>query len=138
MEEEINFNYINAEVSKIIPYDEINKKNAIYILEIYELKNKNNKWTKKYTLTEIENFRNYIIKYVPAVINLPFPYISLFSYLPFFGWKYDERNWDILLENKFILDNFFNTICQNKKIYILSEFNTFFYESTRFSIFNNF
>ena len=138
MEKENKFSFVFAKIKKIIPPDEINKKCAVYIIEMWEENNENNKWIKQYTLNELENFRNYIIKYVPSVNNLPFPYISWFSYLPYFGWKYDERNWDILLENKFILDNFFNTICQNKKIYILSEFNTFFYESTRFSLFNNF
>ena len=62
MEKENKFNFVFAKIKKIIPPDEINKKCAVYIIEMWEENNENNKWIKQYTLNELENFRNYIIK----------------------------------------------------------------------------
>ena len=115
-----------AIVETIIPIDNKINNNAIYNIKIKSSKNFDESWTKSCTLDELINFREYLLKYANYVINYPFPGKSWLRFLPYFGHKYDERNWDILLENKFLLDDFFNTICKDKEMYKLSEFITFF------------
>ena len=121
-EEELYF----AEVDTIIPIDEKIHNNAIYNIKIQSSFNINNTWIKSYTLNDLINFRNYLLKYSNSVINLPFPTKSILRFLPYIGYRYDERNWDILLENKFLLDDFLCTICKNKEMYKLSGFIDFF------------
>ena len=115
-----------AEVETITPIDEKINNIAIYNIKIKSSLNFNDSWVKPYTLDDLIKFRNYLLKYASSVINLPFPEKSLFRFLPYIGQKYDERNWDILLENKFLLDDFFNTICKDKEMYKLSGFISFF------------
>ena len=94
-------------------------------------------WYKECSLNELSSFRNVLIYYFPNISNLPFPSKSLLSYLPLIGHKYDERNWDVLLENKFILDDFFNAICKDTQLYKLTIFEEFF-EQPRETIRNSF
>ena len=119
-----------AEVETITPIDEKINNIAIYNIKIKSSLNFNDSWVKPYTLDDLIKFRNYLLKYASSVINLPFPEKSLFRFLPYIGQKYDERNWDILLENKFLLDDFFNTICKDKEMYKLSGFISFFSKPT--------
>ena len=119
-----------AEVETITPIDEKINNSAIYNIKIKSSLNFNDSWVKPYTLDDLIKFRNYLLKYASSVINLPFPEKSLFRFLPYIGQKYDERNWDILLENKFLLDDFFNTICKDKEMYKLSGFISFFSKPT--------
>ena len=116
----------SAEVETIIPIDEKMNNTAIYNLKIKSSLNYKDTWIKPCTLDDLINFRDYLLKYTYSVINLPFPTKSLFRFLPYVGQKYDERNWDILLENKFLLDDFFKTICKDKEMYKLSGFVNFF------------
>ena len=115
-----------AKVETIIPIDDKLNNNAIYNIKITSSFNFNDSWIKSCTLDDLFNFREYLIKYTYSVINLPFPQKSWLRFLPYIGHKYDERNWDILLENKFLLDDFFITICKDKEMYKLSEFVKFF------------
>lgn len=113
---------VSAKIESIIP-PRTKDECALYNIKItYQDVNR----YKKCPLKEISEFRRYIIKYIPSVNNLPFPSPSIFSYLPFIGYKYTELNWDILIEYKFILDDFFNAICNDPELYKLSEFNKFF------------
>ena len=117
----------HAKVETIIPIDnKINNNNAIYNIKIRNSQNFDESWTKSCTLDELINFREYLLKYDYTVINQPFPEKSWLRFLPYIGHKYDERNWDILLENKFLLDDFFNTICKDKEMYKLTGFVSFF------------
>ena len=121
----------HAKVETIIPIDnKINNNNAIYNIKIRNSQNFDESWTKSCTLDELINFREYLLKYDYTVINQPFPEKSWLRFLPYIGHKYDERNWDILLENKFLLDDFFNTICKDKEMYKLSGFISFFSKPT--------
>ena len=115
-----------AKVETIIPIDGKINKNAIYNIKIRSSFNFNDFWIKSCTLDDLFNFREYLLKYTYSVINLPFPQKSWLRFLPYIGHKYDERNWDILLENKFLLDDFFSTICKDKDMYKLTEFIAFF------------
>ena len=115
-----------AKVDTIIPIDDNLNNNAIYNIKIRSSLNFNDSWIKSCTLDDLFNFREYLLKYTYSVINLPFPQKSWMRFLPYIGHKYDERNWDILLENKFLLDDFFSTICKDKEMYKLSEFISFF------------
>ena len=121
-EEELYF----AEVETIIPIDGKMNNTAMYNIKIKSSLDFNDSWVKSCTLDDLFKFRDYLIKYTHSVINLPFPTKSLFRFLPYIGYKYDERNWDILLENKFLLDDFFETICKDKEMYKLSGFISFF------------
>jgi len=125
-EEELYF----AEVETIIPIDEKINNSAIYNIKIQSSFNINDTWIKSFTLDDLINFRNYLLKFFNSVINLPFPSRSILRFLPYIGYRYDERNWDILLENKFLLDDFLYTICKNKEMYKLSGFIDFFSKST--------
>ena len=102
------------------------KNDAIYNIKIQSSLNCNDSWIKQYTLNDFIKFRDYLIKYVHSVINLPFPSKRLFRFLPYIGSKYDERKWYILLENKFFLDDFLSTICKDKEMYKLTRFVAFF------------
>ena len=115
-----------AEVETIIPIDEKINNTAIYNIKIKSSLNVNDTWTKPCSLDDLIKFRDYLLKYTFSVINIPFPTKSFFRFIPYIGQKYDERNWDILLENKFLLDNFFSTICKDKEMYKLSGFISFF------------
>ena len=115
-----------AKVETIIPIDDKLNNDAIYNIKIRSSLNFNDFWIKSCTLDELYDLREYLLKYVSSVINLPFPQKSWMRFLPYIGYKYDERNWDILLENKFLLDDFFSTICKDKEMYKLSEFISFF------------
>ena len=115
-----------AEVETIIPIDEKYNNIAIYNIKIKSSLNFNDSWIKPCSLDDLIKFRDYLLKYTYSVINLPFPTKSLLRFLPYIGQKYDERNWDILLENKFLLDDFFKTICKDKEMYKLSGFINFF------------
>ncbi len=115
-----------AEVETIIPIDEKYNNIAIYNIKIKSSLNFNDSWIKPCSLDDLIKFRDYLLKYTYSVINLPFPQKSWFRFLPYIGHKYDERNWDILLENKFLLDDFFKTICKDKEMYKLSGFINFF------------
>ena len=121
-EEELYF----AKVDTIIPIDEKITNNAKYNIKIKSSININDTWIKSYILDDLINFRNYLLKFDNSIINLPFPTKSLLRFLPYIGYRYDERNWDILLENKFLLDDFLYTICKNKEMYKLSGFIDFF------------
>ena len=116
----------HAKVETIIPIDDKLNNNAIYNIKIRSSSNFDDEWIKSCTLDDLFNFREYLLKYTYSVINLPFPQKSWLRFLPYIGHKYDERNWDILLENKFLLDDFFSTICKDKEMYKLSEFIKFF------------
>ena len=116
----------SAEVETINPIEENINNTAIYNIKIKSSLNYNDTWIKSYTLDDFINFREYLLKYISPVINLPFPTKSLLRFLPYIGYKYDERNWDILLENKFLLDDFLKTICKDKEMYKLSGFINFF------------
>ena len=131
-EEELYF----AEVETIIPIDERTNNTAMYNIKIKSSLNFNDSWVKSCTLDDLFKFRDYLIKYTHSVINLPFPTKSLFRFLPYIGYKYDERNWDILLENKFLLDDFFETICKDKEMYKLSGFISFFSKPSTKSLSN--
>ena len=115
-----------AKVETIIPIDDKLNNNAIYNIKIRSSLNFDDSWIKSCTLDDLFNFREYLLKYTYSVINLPFPQKSWLRFLPYIGHKYDERNWDILLENKFLLDDFFSTICKDKEMYKLSGFVSFF------------
>ena len=119
-----------AEVETIIPIDEKFNNIAIYNIKIKSSLNFNDSWIKPCSLDDLINFRDYLLKFTYSVINLPFPRKSWLRFLPYIGQKYDERNWDILLENKFLLDDFFKTICKDKEMYKLSGFITFFSKPT--------
>ena len=121
-EEELYF----AKVDTIIPIDEKITNNAKYNIKIKSSININDTWIKSYILADLINFRNYLLKFDNSIINLPFPTKSILRFLPYIGYRYDERNWDILLENKFLLDDFLYTICKNKEMYKLSGFIDFF------------
>ena len=121
-EEELYF----AKVDTIIPIDEKTNNNAKYNIKIKSSININDTWIKSYILDDLINFRNYLLKFDNSIINLPFPTKSILRFLPYIGYRYDERNWDILLENKFLLDDFLYTICKNKEMYKLSGFIDFF------------
>ena len=121
-EEELYF----AEVETIIPIDEKINNIAIYNITIKSSLNGNDTWTKPCSLDDLIKFRDELLKYTNSVINIPFPTKSLFRFIPYIGEKYDERNWDILLENKFLLDNFFSTICKDKEMYKFHGFIKFF------------
>ena len=121
-EEELYF----AEIDTIIPIDDKITNNAIYNIKIQSSFNSNDTWIKSCTLDDLINLRNYLLKFVNSIINLPFPTKSLLRFLPYIGYRYDERNWDILLENKFLIDNFLYTICKDKEMYKLSGFINFF------------
>ena len=121
-EEELYF----AKVDTIIPIDEKTTNNAKYNIKIKSSININDTWIKSYILDDLINFRNYLLKFDNSIINLPFPTKSILRFLPYIGYRYDERNWDILLENKFLLDDFLYTICKNKEMYKLSGFIDFF------------
>jgi hypothetical protein len=86
-------------------------------------------WFKTVTFDKIEAFRNYLIKFVNEIKDIPFPSKSLLSYLPIIGKSYSDDNNDILVEKKYILDNFLIEICNNQKVYKLEEFNNFFTEN---------
>ena len=116
----------SAEVETIIPIDGKINNTAIYNIKIKSSLNYKDTWIKPCSLDDLIKFRDYLLKYSHSVINLPFPTKSLFRFLPYIGEKYDERNWDILLENKFLLDDFFQTICKDKEMYKLSGFVNFF------------
>ena len=115
-----------AKVETIIPIDDKLNNDAIYNIKIRSSLNFDEFWIKSCTLDDLFNFREYLLKYTYSVINLPFPQKSWMRFLPYIGHKYDERNWDILLENKFLLDDFFITICKDKEMYKLSGFVSFF------------
>ena len=116
----------HAKVETIIPIDDKLNNSAIYNIKIRSSLNFDEFWIKSCTLDDLFNFREYLLKYTYSVINLPFPQKSWMRFLPYIGHKYDERNWDILLENKFLLDDFFCTICKDKEMYKLSGFMSFF------------
>ena len=115
-----------AEVETIIPIDEKCNNIAIYNIKIKSSLNFNDSWIKQCSLDDLIKFRDYLLKYTYSVINLPFPEKSWWRFLPYIGQKYDERNWDILLENKFLLDDFLNSICKELGMYKLSGFISFF------------
>jgi hypothetical protein len=62
------------------------------------------------------------------VKNIAFPNLSVLSYIPFIGRKYSDENNNILIEKKFVLDNFFQEICEFNQIYKIDEFDKFFAE----------
>jgi hypothetical protein len=62
------------------------------------------------------------------VKNIAFPNSSVLSYFPFIGKKYSDENNDILIEKKFVLDNFFREICEFNQFYKIDEFDKFFAE----------
>ena len=116
----------HAKIETIIPIDDKLNNSAIYTIKIRSSLNYDDFWIKSYTLDDLFDFREYLLKYTYSVINLPFPTKSWLRFLPYIGYKYDERNWDILLENKFLLDDFFSTICKEREMYKLSGFISFF------------
>ena len=115
-----------AEVETINPINEEYNKHAIYNIKIQSSLNCNHFWIKKCTLDELIIFRNNLMSQIKSVINIPFPSKSLLRFLPYIGQRYDERNLDVLLQNKFVLDNFFLTICKDPNMYKLASFNDFF------------
>lgn len=117
-----NHEFIIVKIESIVP--PIDNSNANYMLHIKNSKQMS--WIKQCTMEELTQFRNYITKYVPSVNNIPFPARKKMSYIPFIGKSYSEHNWDILLENKFILDNFFESICKDLNVYKLNGFAEFF------------
>ena len=124
--EESEAEFYSAEVETIVPIDEKINNTAIYNIKINSSLNAKDFWKKSCSLDNLIKFRDYLLKYTHSVINIPFPTKSLFRFIPCIEHKYDERNWDILLENKFLLDNFFSTICRDKEMYKLSGFISFF------------
>jgi hypothetical protein len=118
---------INCSVHTIIQRETGGNKSK-YIYRLFIKRNDDLEWFKEKTFEEIEKFRNYLKKYIEEVKNLPFPKRSIFSFLPLVGSYYSEDNNDVLIENKFILDNFFEQICANPNTYKLEEFNSFFAE----------
>ena len=121
--------FVSAQINNILPPNDEYKTNAIYYIKVNErnfIGEINECWIKQVTLNDLNEFRNYLIKYEPNVYNLPFPSLSILRYLPCIGHNYDEKNWDILLENKFILDEFFKVICSSENLYRLYGFKKFF------------
>ena len=129
IEYDLNYQEIelyHAKVETIIPIDDKLNNSAIYNIKIRGSLNYDDSWIKSCTLDDLFDFREYLLKFDSSVINLPFPTKSWLRFLPYFGHKYDERNWDILLENKFLLDDFLNAICKELGMYKLSGFISFF------------
>ena len=67
-----------------------------------------------------------MLKELPELKNIPFPYDSVLSKIPFIGRFYSDENDDILIEKKFIIDNFFENLLEREEAYKTEEFNTFF------------
>jgi hypothetical protein len=119
---------LNCSIHTIIQREDKIKNKSNFFYKIYLKRNDNLDWFIEATFEKIEEFRNYMIKYIPEVRDLPFPIKSIFSYFPLIGSLYSDSNNDVLIEKKFILDNFFKGICLNMKCYKLEEFNKFFSE----------
>lgn len=109
--------------------DPLNKGKTIYSYRLYIRRNDDCDWYKECSFEDIEKFRNNLIKYFPNVKNIPFPSKSIFSYVPFLNKIYGDENNDILIEKKYVLDNFFNEICEYNQSYKVEEFNKFFSEN---------
>lgn len=124
-----NLWYISATVDSIIQKDDpvVNGK-SLYVYRLYIRRNDDCDWYKECSFEEIEKFRNVLIKYFPNVKNIPFPSRSILSYIPFLSKVYGDENNDVLIEKKYILDNFFNEICEFSQSYKIEEFNKFFSE----------
>lgn len=131
--EYMNFYYlwlIHCSVHSIIQKEDPKNKNiSIYTYKLYIKRNDELEWFKYTSFEEIEKFRNYIIKYVKEIKDIPFPTKSVLSYIPFIGKIYGDDNNDVLIEKKYILDNFFEEVCNNIQVYKLDEFDKFFTES---------
>jgi len=130
--EYVNFSllwYISAIVHNIIQKDdrEIPGK-TLYYYKLHIRRNDECEWYKEVLFEEIEKFRNSLIKYFPNVKNIPFPQKSIFSYLPYIGKIYSDENNDVLIEKKYVLDNFFQVICEFSQSYKVHEFDKFFSE----------
>jgi len=131
--EYINFSqlwFITAVVDSIIQKDDpINQGKSIYSYKIYIRRNDDCEWFKECCFEDIEKFRNNLIKYFPNVKNIPFPSKNILSYIPFLGKIYGDENNDVLIEKKYVIDNFFNEICAFNQSYKIEEFNRFFTEN---------
>ena len=122
--------FITCTVHSIIQKDDpLKKGKTIYAYKLYIRRNDECEWYKECLFEEIEKFRNCLIKYIPNVKNIPFPSKNFFSYFPFLGKIYGDENNDVLIEKKFVLDNFFNEICEFNQCYKIDEFNKFFLEN---------
>lgn len=106
--------------------DPSNKSKTLYIYKLFIKRNDDMEWFKDTTFEEIKKFRNYLLKFISEVKDIPFPIKSIYSYFPVIGSLYSDDNNDVLMEKKFILDNFFEQICLNTQSYKLEEFNNFF------------
>jgi hypothetical protein len=114
-------------VKTIIPKtDSIGKK--IYFYKLLVKRNDELEWFVTTTFDKIEQFRYYAVKYVKDVVNLPFPRKHLLEYIPFICKLYSDENYDVLIEKKYILDNFFQEMLKIQQVYKLDEFKKFYTE----------
>lgn len=108
--------------------DPLNLGKNLYYYKLYIKRNDESEWFKEVLFEDIENFRNNLIKYFPNVKNIPFPNNSVLSYIPFIGKRFSDENNDVLIEKKYVLDNFFHEICEYNQSYKIDEFDKFFSE----------
>lgn len=120
---------LNCHVHSIVQRENPSTKKIAYYYRLFVKRNDGLEWFKEATMEEIKKFRNIICKYLKDIINIPFPMISVLSYLPFVGSYYSDDNNDVLIEKKIILDNFFEQVCLNLDVYKLEMFNNFFREN---------
>ena len=132
----ISFEYINfyhlwfisSTVHTILNKTDERNKN-VYYYKLYIKRNDDLEWFKTVTFEKIELFRNYLLQYVKQMKDIPFPNRNILSYVPFIGKYYSDENNDVLIEKKYILDNFFLELCNIQQAYKLEEFNNFFTEN---------
>jgi hypothetical protein len=118
---------ITCTVKTIIPKTDILGK-KIYFYKLLVRRNDDVEWFVTTTFDKIETFRYYAVKFVKEIVNIPFPRKHLLEYIPFIGKLYSDENYDILIEKKYILDNFFQELLKNQQVYKLDYFKRFFTE----------
>jgi hypothetical protein len=101
----------------------------IFLYKLFVKRNDEMEWYVTATFDKIEQFRNYAVRYVREVVNLPFPERNFLSYIPVLGKYYSDENNDVLIEKKYILDNFFIEMLKIQQVYKLDEFKKFFTEN---------
>jgi hypothetical protein len=118
---------ITCTIDKIIQKTDIIGKH-IYYYKLFIKRNDELSYYKTTTFDKIKAFRNYIIKYVKEIVDIPFPQPSILAYIPIIGRAYSDDNNDVLIEKKYVLDNFFKEMLKNQQVYKLEEFKLFFTE----------
>lgn len=99
---------------------------SIYQYKIFCKRTDGLSWFKEVSFIDIVQFRNKIIELIPEMKNYPFPSESFLAKIPFIGRFYSDSNDDVLIEKKFILDNFFENLLEKEEVYRLDIFNDFF------------